>query len=707
MNQRLLIVKDFIQNLWVLSIQKKLALLALVLSLGFGSLSQFLFAQAQSDRDKFWRVQDWLINTSSNQSPLPGLFFAILSGIVFLFCIFRLGLFGERFDFTPSAPAVRPPRFGLWLTSLGLSALAAATLTYTGGEQPSGYLSLGLWLLAVILMVISVLIEENWRPPHYQTILNWGKNNWSEILIVGFIVAAAFYLRVTKLEIYPYSFVNDEGEMGKAAWCMLQGNCSDFFRMAWAAQPYMAMLPIALSLKIFGISAFAARFPMAVLGTLAVLNTYLFAREVLDRRIAWIAAALMATLPVLVHFSRLGVDNLVDAFFSSAIIWLLYRGAKHNDRLAYMLAGVIGGLTIYSYPGARLSLALGLGSVIYLCIRTKNYLAAHLPHLIVFVAVLVVTMLPMTAVFIQHPENFAARFKQEGIFSNGIVTNESQQPGQSLATVVIKQFFRSSLVYIASPAEDGFFMGSRAYLTPLAAIFFVLGLAMVTMKIGDPRYMTLFAWFWAAILLGSSLTASPPSNERMMNSMPALAIITALGLAKAAEIFEGLGKFARRASPFLLIIIVLFINYKDYSFYFMEYAQKHSWENSTNELTYESRRLIQPLGSLGRFYLIGDPLVYKIFANFDYFSPDVEKTDFNTVSRETIGALPKDKDALFIAVPYREADLKQVAALVPGGIWTEFLRRYQPDQVLFFSYKISKEQLQGFKPSRTGTGIIP
>ena len=263
---------------------------------------------------------------------------------------------------------------------------------------------------------------------------------------------------------------------------------------------------------------------------------------------------------------------------------------------------------------------------------------------------------------------------------------------------MLKQFFRSSLVYIATPGEDGFYMGPRSYLAPLAGILFLLGLALVTIKIGDPRYMTLFAWFWAAIILGSTMTAAPPSSERMMNSMPALAIITAIGLAKSAEIFETFGEFARRAAPILIIIVVLWTNYQDYNFYFVEYAQKHAWENTTNELTYESRLQIQPLGNQGRFYLIGDPLVYIVFANFDLFSPDVEKADFNKVSRESLAALPKDKDILFIAIPYREPDLRQIAEWIPGGEWSEIHRRYQLDQVLYFSYKISKEQLAEFKP---------
>lgn len=678
--------------------EKQTALLILALALGLGSLSQLLFPAAIQDRDMFWRVQDWWLNTPTNRSPIPALFFALLSSAIFVYGLYRLGFSGPKFDFQPAAAPHRSPRFGFWLTSLGLTGLAAIIVTYTGGEQPSGYLALGLWILAMVLIVLSVLIDENWRPPTLTSLREWFSRNQSEVLLVGLMVLAAFVIRVYNLELYPYSFVNDEGEMGKAGLCFIRGNCTDFFQMAWAAQPLIAMIPTGLSLKAFGVTAFAVRFPMALLGTLAVLNTYLFAREVFDRRLAWLAAAVLITLPPHVHFSRLGVDNLVDSFFSSALIWLIYRGAKRNDRLAYLAAGVIGGLTLYTYPGARLSLALGLGSLIYLTLRTKGYWSAHLPHLATFFLALVVTITPMSAHFIQHPENFAARFNAEGIFSNGIVENESKQPGQSVTTVVLKQFFRSSLVYIATPAEDGFYMGPRQYLTPLAAVFLVLGLGLVTAKLGDPRYMTLFAWFWAAIILGSTMTAAPPSSERMMNSMPALALIVALGLSKTLEIFENLGQFARQAAPYLLVAVILLNNYQDYHFYFVEYAQKHAWENTTNELTYESRLQIQPLGQEGRFYLIGEPLVYMVFANFDLFSPDVEKADFNTVTRESLAALPKDKTVLFIAIPHREPDLRQLAEWIPGGRWREIYRRQQPNEILYFSYQLTPEQLAQFTP---------
>ncbi len=96
--------------------------------------------------------------------------------------------------------------------------------------------------------------------------------------------------------------------------------------------------------------------------------------------------------------------------------------------------------------------------------------------------------------------------------------------------------------------------------------------------------------------------------------------------------------------------------------------------------------------------MIGDPLVFVVFANFDLFSPEVEKADFNPVTHEALAALPKDKDILFIAIPYREADLRQVAAWIPGGKWREVYRRNQPNEILYFSYLLTKEQLAQFKP---------
>jgi len=149
----------------------------------------------------------------------------------------------------------------------------------------------------------------------------------------------------------------------------------------------------------------------------------------------------------------------------------------------------------------------------------------------------------------------------------------------------------------------------------------------------------------------------------------------------------------------MLLIFVLFIGYQNVNFYFYEYRDGHYFEDPTNELTYETGALIAPLHTNGRFYLIAEPSVpFLSFANFNFFSPDVEKAYFNEVTPQTLAALPKDKDALFIATAARQTDIELLARLLPGGEWSEVRRRNQPDQVLFYSLKVKKSDLQAFKP---------
>jgi hypothetical protein len=152
-------------------------------------------------------------------------------------------------------------------------------------------------------------------------------------------------------------------------------------------------------------------------------------------------------------------------------------------------------------------------------------------------------------------------------------------------------------------------------------------------------------------------------------------------------------------APICLLVFVLFVGYQNISFYFGEYRIGHFFEDPTNELTYETHTLISPLHTDGRFYLICDPdIPYLSFASFDFFSPDVEKKYFYEVSPQALALLPNDKDALFVATADRKLEVEKLTQLIPGGEWSEFKRRNQPSETLFYSYKIKKSALQNFKP---------
>jgi 4-amino-4-deoxy-L-arabinose transferase-like glycosyltransferase len=650
-----------------------------------------------TEQPGFWDVRDWWRSLGDNSSPLPGLMLYALSGWVFIRGLSLLGRVPTFITFSSSELQPHKPRFGFWITSLGLAAVTAYSAGSSSANEYGPTLTVT-WLISIGLLIASVLTDENWRPASLMRVQEWFHTHRLELLVMTIIVIAAFFIRFQDVEFHPYSFVNDEGEMGNNGACIVGGSCHNLFDMGWAGQPMLAFLPIGISISIFGHTATAVRLISVILGSLAVLGTYLFTREVFSQTEAWVAAGLLATLPFHVHFSRIGVANIIDSLSTTAVLWLLYRGMKRGSTLYFLTAGILGGLCLATYPGTRLAPILGLCCIGYIALRTRGFLKAQMRNIIIFILALAITGAPILGYFYTHPDYFFARMNSEGIFQNHAFQNEIQN-GKTAIEVLTGQFMKSSLVFILTSAPSNFYNSPKPYLTPVAAIFFMLGMAYTLWHIKEERYLTVFIWFWVAIILGSTITGGPPSSQRMLMSTPALAIITALGVSKAAENIPQKSQFTRWAGTIMLFVFVVFVGYQNINFYFYEYRSGHYFEDPTNEFTYETGALIAPLHTNGRFYLIAEPSVpYLSFANFNFFSPDVEKAYFNEVTPQALAALSKDKDALFIATAGRKTDIEQLALLLPGGEWNEVRRRTQPDQVLFYSYKVKQSNLQALKP---------
>jgi len=280
--------------------------------------------------------------------------------------------------------------------------------------------------------------------------------------------------------------------------------------------------------------------------------------------------------------------------------------------------------------------------------------------------------------------------------SVGIFQTQEINAG-NVVEILTEQFMKSSLVFILTSSPTNFFNSPRPYLTPLAAIFFMLGLFYTIWRIREERYFILFIWFWAAILLGSTLTGGPPTSQRMLMSTPALVVITAIGVCKFTEIIPKTLLHSGRLQALCLLFFISWVACKDFTYYQYEYRLNHYFEDATNEFTYETAAEISQLHSDGRLYLLTNPQHhYLLFANFNYFSPEVEKAPLDEVTPQILADLPMDKDALFIATPDYVDDLRRIAAFIPGGTWNEVQRRFQPTYALYYSYKLTQADLQAF-----------
>ncbi len=631
-------------------------------------------------------------------STSQGLFLYVLAGLFFVLGLRSLGAGAlPALSINVTGAPAWSPRAESWIISVGLAVMIAFYATRAAPDDRYGYFMTAAWVLSITLLVVSVVRETGWQSPSVARIRGWFNANRTELFVIVTILVAAFMIRFLDVELHPYSFINDEGHMGYTALCILQGKCTNIFNLRWAEQPQLAFLPYAISIGLLGKTALAVRLVSVIVGTLSTLAVYLFAREVFNRKIAWISAVLLSTLPVHVHFSRTGVDNIVDSLTAPLVLWLLFRGVKRASTLSFLAAGVIAGLCIYTYPGSLLAPVLGVFALAVMALQTRGFLQAHYRSISVFVLAAFVVALPMLGYYAAHSGSFLGRMKTEGILQNGILQLQMEATGKSAVEILGQQFAKSSLVFIAAPAPRSFFNSPQAYLPALEAVVFMLGLAYTLWRIKDPRCMLLFVWFWAVVILGSTLTRMPPANQRMLMSLPALAIMTAIGLAKTLEAFGPSGRPVARFEPLILLGLILSIGSTNLSFYFRDYRSGHYYEDVRNELTYETQFSIAPLIAQGRMYLIGNPdIEYLIFKSFDYFTPEVDKNRLNTITYRLLFSLPRDEDILFIALPDYKSDIELIAQYIPGGEWHEVRRRYQAQDILFYSYKLTQERLANF-----------
>jgi hypothetical protein len=671
----------------------------LALSLAVAAIAQYTLYLSYSGDPAYWNVSEWFLMVGNNTTPIPGLTLYALAGLLLTLSLRSLGEtlppLGELWRGTRP---VLPPRFGFWLTAAGLALLTVIYTIRPQAAQSNGYALALTWIFSLALFSYSVLRQTGWQPLRLHDIRVWLNQNRLESAAVALLLILTIALRIYDLEIHPYSMVNDEGEMGKGALCLLRGECRNIFAIGWASQPYVAYLPYALTVGLLGNDyALPIRLVSVTTGTLAVLFTYLFSREAFDKRIALVAGVVLATLPYHIHFSRLGVDNIVDSLSSALILWLMIRSLRTGSSGYYLLAGIVSGLCLYTYPGSRLAPALGLLAFGFAALTQRGLLRAQWHNLVLLLAAALLTIAPLLGTYQSNPE-FNQRINSVGLLQGNRLQEEMEYTGLNAAQVLVAQFFKSSLPFIISEGAFNFFSSPRAYFTPLASVFLMLGLAVAVWKLRDLRLLVLLAWFFAPIVFGSTLTVGPPSHQRMLGSAPAAAILVALGLVTVAQALGGLNQLLRRLAPLFLLVVLLFTGYRDIVFYFDEYRSSHLFEDLSNEITYESRTLIRSLEGQGRLLLIGAPMTRIFFGNFDYFNPDVEKYDFNEITPEAMASLPTDKDVLFLAIPDRESDLQRIAEWLPGGTWIIERRRNQPEYPLYFAYKVSKEQLQSYQP---------
>ncbi len=119
------------------------------------------------------------------------------------------------------------------------------------------------------------------------------------------------------------------------------------FQPFWEKPPLFFWLQV-LSMKVFGVNEFAARFPNAVVGVITLLTFYFLGKRLLDARFGflWALAYLGSVTPHL-YFKSGIIDPWFNYFMFLSVVYIALPDKKSSGK-SFFLAGVFAGLAVWT-----------------------------------------------------------------------------------------------------------------------------------------------------------------------------------------------------------------------------------------------------------------------------------------------------------------------------------------------------------------------
>jgi 4-amino-4-deoxy-L-arabinose transferase-like glycosyltransferase len=424
-------------------------------------------------------------------------------------------------------------------------------------------------------------------------------------IMLVLIIALGFFLRVYNINNAPPGVYPDEAVNGTdAARANDTGQYQWFYPDNQGREGLMMNL-VALSFKLFGISAFSLKFPSIIAGVLAILGIFLLAKELFGNRVGLISAFLVSVSFWPINFSRISFRaNLLPAVLVFSF-YFLFLGLRTKKWYHYAISGFIFGIGIHTYIAWRIAPAILILFLIFAIISRENFLKESWKMIVIFLATALISSAPMLyTFFISHPEYFESRSDSISVLSSTVNHGHLIQTlSKSIGLSLVKynfwgdQNWRDN--YPPYPLLD--------YLTGVAFLFglilsvikfFKLLYQRFRQKIKDTRlevYAFLILWFFI-MLSPEFLTAEGlPHALRSIGTLPVVFIFAALTFDYLWTKGEKNSFIMQRITSSLVIIMLVSIGIFNPIKYFVFWANNvntaQAFEENITELSSYAKTL--------------------------------------------------------------------------------------------------------------------
>lgn len=487
-----------------------------------------------------------------------------------------------------------------------------------------------------------------------------------EKTILILILALAACLRFWQLGQIPPSPDWDEAALGYNAYSIMKTGRDEYgkhlpliLRSFDDYKPALLAYLVIPSIRIFGLNVFATRFPAALLGTLAVLLTYLLVRELfssspiasrLSLRLPLVAAFLLAISPWHVQFSRVAFETNIGLLFGILVVWLILKSFKKSWFL--ILAAFFAGLNIYVYQAEKVFTPL-LVLAAFLIYRREIF---KLPRKYLIFAVIVglISLLPFARMTLTMPEiflrakgtsisadqtPFLARTVEKLVRDNQakdylglILDNRRVTYFLTLMRGYFSHFDLNWLFVRGGEARHHAPEMGSLYLWELP--FFLLGVySLIFAKNFKKAKLLIFSWFLLAPI-PAAFASGTPHEVRTIRFLPMLQIFVGVGLIKAWQIIskKRLAFKVLISSLAILFFLFNFTYYLNQYFVQQNYFHSQSWQYGYQQAVEEIKK-IEP--QYKQIVVSNQPYLdqsYMFFLFYLEFDPATYQKEGGTVS---------------------------------------------------------------------------
>lgn len=341
----------------------------------------------------------------------------------------------------------------------------------------------------------------------------------------------------------PPDLYRDEAYTGIDALRTLREGPKLFYPIAFGREPLFTWL-VAGSIKLWGATPFAVRFPAVLAGSFTLVALYLATKELWGQRIAVLATAVLAVLVWHIVLSRIGFRAILVPLFNALAVWQIAKGIKRGPSgplLPWITGGAMAGLLLYTYPAARAA-ALPAGLMALYSWRRRGKIEFPTWRaLIAAGAAALIVMMPFLWYTARNPDEVLMRTANVGSIFN------SKTPwlmAWDNATGVL------GMTLLRGDHQTRHNVPNRPVFDPALGIFFLIGIGVMIRQFpDDPR--AAFLVFWTvSMLLPTLLAAHAPHFLRAIGVLPFLTVVPALGA-------DRLWKSLRSQSPIAANLVVM------------------------------------------------------------------------------------------------------------------------------------------------------